>query len=98
MARDWKIRSGFALGFGVKSEHFNPDFIRDYKQYRAYAGSKSPRYIRGTDEELIMDLCKTYHVTPDQAWSMKLGFVKLHQLMVDMNNFLFWHANVKEHK
>lgn len=94
MVREWKLRTGFKVGFTVKDkEDFDVQFFISYQKYQKYFASKFPKEIKGSEEELILSLCKGTNLTIKEVMNLKLSFIIIHELIKDKENYLNWYSS-----
>lgn len=98
MVRDWKLSSGYTVGFTPKEKGFRLIFFKDHVKFTAYINNKYPEYLKGTEEELILELCKAYNKTPEEVRKFKMSFICIHQLINEKQSFLNWYSFNKDKK
>lgn len=64
----------------------------EYAKYEEYRQSRFPEYIKSTEEEVTMDLCRSYNITKEAALEMKTSDVIIHQLISEKADFLNWYS------
>ena len=94
MVREWKLRTGFKVGFTVKDkEEFDVKFFISYQKYQKYLLSKLPKEIKGSEEEVILSLCKGTNLNVREVMDLKLSFIIIHELIKDKENYLNWYTS-----
>lgn len=67
-------------------------FYLDYSKYKRWLEGKAPGYLKGTEEELIESLCRTYSLTEEEVLNKTMSFIHISQLINDKQAFLQWYA------
>lgn len=68
----------------------------EYAKYEEYRQSRYPDYLKSTEEEVTMDLCKGLNITKDKALSMKISDVYIYQLANEKADFMQWYCFNKD--
>lgn len=94
MVREWKLRTGFKVGFTVKDkEDFDVQFFISYQKYQKYFESKVPKGIKGSEEELLLRLCNGTNLNLNEVMNLKVSYVIIHELIKDKQNYLDWYSS-----
>ena len=93
MVREWKLRTGFKVGFTVKDKDFDVQFFISYKKYEKYCKSKIAPGIKGSEEELLLRLCNGTNLNIKEVMNLKVSFVIIHELIKDKENYLNWYSS-----
>ena len=93
IVRNWQIESGFVIDISdPEDENFNDELILDYANYEEYCKELIPEYLKGSYEELIMNICKDYNLYRSEASRMKEHNATIYLLIKEKKDFLEWYA------